>query len=348
MRRSCSRHTRSTSDPGAKRINGWRWSISVLFLLWVSQGLWTPNMHGAERAGPVRIGALTGSWGPTPPIVGLRDGLVELGYREEVDFFLGVRFTQGDSTAFAAAAQDLVAAGAALLFADANSTAKAAQNATTQIPIVFAAVEDPVGTGLVQSFAQPGGNITGVASLDIELGPKRLQIFQELVPALQRVLFLYDATDVYSQAAATLYREAAQRLGITLVEEVVHTSAQVQTVLAQLRQDQVDGIVAPRCCAFNIPGFILQASIQQQIPTMFVTNVYWIEREALASFGSNTYLSGRQAARLVDKILRGVPPAQIPVEVNTKIQFTINLKTVEALGLVIAPEVLYQADQLWR
>jgi putative ABC transport system substrate-binding protein len=79
---------------------------------------------------------------------------------------------------------------------------------------------------------------------------------------------------------------------------------------------------------------------------MFPTNVYWMERGALASFGSNTYLSGRKAARLVDKILRGAPPAQIPVEVNAKIQFTINLKTAAALGLALGPDVLYQADQI--
>jgi len=320
--------------------------MGALALCLVSTGLWTSDVRCAERARPVRIGALTGSWGPTPPIVGLRDGLVELGYRDDEDFFLGVRFTQGDSTALAVAAQELIAAGAALLFADSNSTATAAQHATTQIPIVFAAVEDPVGSGLVQSFAQPGGNITGVASLDIELGPKRLQLFHALVPGLTRVLFVYEATDIYAQEAAKGYREAARRLDIALEEQVAHTTEHVQTILAQLRQRQVDGILVPRCCALNIPGFILQAATEQRIPTMFPTNVYWMERGALASFGSNTYLSGRKAARLVDKILRGAPPAQIPVEVNAKIQFTINLKTAAALGLALGPDVLYQADQI--
>ena len=322
--------------------------MRLLALCFVSTGLWTSAVTCAERVRPVRIGALTGSWGPTPPIVGLRDGLVELGYREDEDFFLGVRFTQGDSTALPGAAQELIAAGAALLFADSNSTATAVQHATTQLPIVFAAVEDPVGSGLVQSFAQPGGNITGVASLDIELGPKRLQIFHELVPGLTRVLFLYEATDVYSHEAATVYREAARRLGLEFVGQVVRTTEEVETVLSQVRQRQVDGILAPRCCALNIPGFMLEAATQRQLPTMYVTNVYWIERGAFASFGSNTYHSGRQAARLVDKILHGTPPAKIPVEVNSKIQLTINLKTAAALGLTIAPDVLAQADQIVR
>jgi putative tryptophan/tyrosine transport system substrate-binding protein len=334
---------------GREQGKRWRlWCLGVLALYVGSTGLCTSAVRRADRARPVRIGALTESWGPTPSIVGLRDGLVELGYHEDADFVLGVRFTQGDRTALAVAAQELVAAGAALLFADANSTATAVQHVTTRIPIVFAAVEDPVGSGLVQSFAQPGGNITGVASLDIELGPKRLQLFQELVPALKRVLFLYDATDIYAQEAAASYREAARRLGLELVEQVVRTQEDVQTMLSHLRQRQVDGLLAPRCCALNISGFLLTAATEQRIPAMFATNVYWIERGALASFGSSTYVSGRQAARLVDKILRGAHPAQIPVEVNAKIQFTINLKTAEALGLAIAPDVLSQADQLFR
>lgn len=343
--------TQTLSPCPISRPPGQSWRrrcMGALALLMVSTGLCMSDVSRAEHARPVRIGALTGSWGPTPPIAGLRDGLVELGYRDDADFVLGVRFTQGDSTALAVAAQELVDAGAALLFADSNSTATAAQHATTQIPIVFAAVEDPVGSGLVQSFARPGGNITGVASLDIELGPKRLQLFHELVPGLTRVLFLYEATDVYAQQAAQGYREAARRLGIAFEEQVVHTTEQVQIMLAQLQQRQVDGILAPRCCALNIPGFILQAANEQRIPTMFAINVYWIERGALASFGSNTYLSGRQAARLVDKILRGAHPAQIPVEVNAKIQFTINLTTAAALGLAIVPDVLSQADQIMR
>jgi putative tryptophan/tyrosine transport system substrate-binding protein len=259
-----------------------------------------------------------------------------------------VRFTQGDSTALSVATPELVDAGAALLFAASNRTATAVQQVTTQIPIVFAAVEDPVGSGLVQSFAQPGGNITGVASLDIELGPKRLQLFQALVPGLRRVLFLDEATDVYGQEAAKGYRAAARHVGMTWEEQVVRTTAHVQSLLSQVRPRQVDGILAPRCCALKIPGLILQAATEQRIPTMFVTNVYWMERGALASFGSNTYVSGRQAARLVAKILRGAHPSQIPVEVNAKIQFTMNLQTAAALGLTMVPDVLHQADQIVR
>jgi putative ABC transport system substrate-binding protein len=111
-----------------------------------------------------------------------QDGLRALGYRDHEHYFLGLRFTQGDTAALAAAAHKLVQDGAELLFADADDSAKAAQMATTRVPIVFASVADPLGTGLVYSFASPGGNITGVADLGLELSPKRLEIFREVIP----------------------------------------------------------------------------------------------------------------------------------------------------------------------
>src|SRR5882672_8906342 len=101
-----------------------------------------------------------------------------------------------------------------------NEETKAAQMATSQIPIVFVVGRDPLESGLVQSFARPGGNTTGVANLSIELGPKRLQVFKELIPGLQRVLFPYDTADAHTVAAVQVYRDAARRLGIELVEQV--------------------------------------------------------------------------------------------------------------------------------
>lgn len=137
----------------------------------------------AQSKEPVRIGVLTDSWGPTPATVGLRDGLKALGYREDEHFHIGVRFTQGDVGALHGAARDLLAAGSDIIFATTANAATAAQQATTAKPIVFAeVVGDPVKLGLVRSFARPGGNITGVSSLAVELTSKRLEIFRELVP----------------------------------------------------------------------------------------------------------------------------------------------------------------------
>ena len=308
----------------------------------------TANVRAAERTRPFLIGALNASWGPTPQVAGLRDGLLALGYREDEQFVIGVRFTQGNLTTLPTVAQQLVQDGVDIIFADHDDAAKAAQQATTQIPIVFATTGDPVGLGLIHTFARPGGNLTGVADLHLELGPKRLEIFREIIPGLRRVLFPYHATEAYAAAEARELRTAAHRLGIVLVERAVHTQEEAQATLAAVQLGEVDGILAPRCCALNIPGFILETTAQRAIPTMFETAAFWVERGALASYGPDAYESGRQAARLVDKILKGANPAEIPVEVNSKLELVINLKVAKALGLTIAPEVLYRADRLVR
>ena len=229
--------------------------VVVLFVFVVGSGFCTGGVALAQRPRPFQIGALTTSWGPTPSIAGLRDGLVALGYREDVQFVMGVRFTQGDLAALPAAARELVQAGVDVLIADSDNAAKAAQMATTRIPIVFMYVADPVGLGLVKSFAQPGGNLTGVTNLELELGPKRLEIFQEMVPGLKRVLFPYAAQHTSAAAAAQVNRDAARHLGMELVERPVHTEADIQAVLAQLRRGEVDGILVPlHSHAWNLPG----------------------------------------------------------------------------------------------
>jgi putative ABC transport system substrate-binding protein len=320
----------------------------VLVVLTVGSRLLPYDAGAAEGARPFRIGGLTWSWGPTPAIDGLRDGLIARGYHEYEDFEIGVRFTQGDMTALPAAARALVQLGADLIFTHDETTSKAAQRATSQIPIVFAAVEDPVGSGLVKSFARPGANITGVASLDLMLGPKRLEIFREIVPTLKRVLYPHDPGDAAAVAATKVFRDAARRLGIELVERTVQTEAEAQMVLGQIRKGDVDGILTPRCCSLNIPGFAIEAASQQGIPIM-TAGLWWVkERGGLASYGMDSYASGRQAARLVDKIIKGAKPTDLPVETLTKIELVINLKTAEALGLTIPPEVLYRADRIIR
>ena len=323
--------------------------MHILFIavILIANGLLPGNSRADEPARPIRIGVLTPSWGPPPQVVGLRDGLVELGYREGEDFVIGVRFTQGNITALPAVAHELVRLGPDLIFTHRDGAAKAAQMATTRVPIVFVGVNDPVGIGLIKSYARPGGNITGVTDLELSLAPKRLEVFRDMVPGLKRVLFPYDPTDTYSVAGAKVYRDAARRLGIVLVEKTLRTEKEAEVALAQVQKGEVDGILRPASSSLNIPGFILEASAQRAIPTMF-NGVFMVEQGALASYGPDEYETGRQAARLVDKILKGVNPAEIPVEVNTKIKFAINLKVAKALGLVIAPEVLYRADQLVR
>ncbi len=301
--------------------------------------------QAAERSRPVRIGALTDSWGPTPGVTGLRDGLKELGYRENEHFVIGVRFTQGDIASLPVAARELVQQGVNILFTSNPLSAKAAQLATQQTPIVFTGAGDPVGLGLIRSFALPGGNMTGVTELDLELAPKRLEVLHELVPGSKRVLFPYDPIDSFSVAELRAYRKAAEGFRTLLVEKILHTEKEAKQALGQISKNDVHGIIAPRSLASNIPGFILQAASEKRIATMFPDRWY-LEHGGLTSYSSNLYESGRRAARLVDKILKGAEPGRIPVEVNTEIEFGLNLKIANTLGLRISPELLYRADRL--
>lgn len=317
--------------------------LAISTLLMVS-GLLTCGTSVADRARPILIGALNTSWGPTPQVIGLRDSLRELGYRENEDFVIGVRFTQGDLRALSGAAKQLVADGADIILVDHDDAAKAARLATKGIPIVSTALSDPVQQGLIDSLAHPGGNLTGVTDQHLELGPKRLEVFRLMLPSLKRILFLYSVTDVYAAREAKILHDAARQLGIVLVTRAVRTQEEVQATLTEVRS-KVDGILAPRCCALNLPSLILKATSELQLPAMF-ESAFWVERGALASYGADLYASGRMAGRLVDKIIKGTNPKDIPVEVNAKVEFVINVRTARALGLALAPEVIYRADRI--
>jgi putative tryptophan/tyrosine transport system substrate-binding protein len=317
--------------------------LIFVFVFFQSLGL----LFAAELKKPVLIGALTESWGPTPGVVGLRDGLQELGYRENHDFVIGVRFTQGNIAALPEAARDLVKQGSDILFTANPGPAKAAQIATNRIPIVFYGAGDPIGLGLIKSFARPGGNITGITDLDLELDSKRLEIFKEMMPGLTRVLFAYDKAEAFSGAQAKIYRDISRRLKITLIEKTIISEAEAQATFDALKKNEVHGILAPRSLSFNIPGLALEATTRQRFPTMFF-GPWYVEQGGLASYGPAFYQSGRQAARLVDKIFKGTNPRDIPVEVNNKIEFVVNLKAATALGIKIVPDILYRATRVIR
>jgi putative tryptophan/tyrosine transport system substrate-binding protein len=323
-----------------------RWYF-IFFMLVALQPLLICDVGAADRRKPVLIGALTESWGPTPGVVGLRDGLMELGYRENHDFVIGVRFTQGNIAALPHAARELLKQGIDILFTNNPAPAKAAQMATNRIPIVFYGAGDPIGLGLIKSFARPGGNMTGVTDLDLELDGKRLEIFKEMIPGITRVLFPYDKAEAFSMAQASTYRESARRLKITLIEKPVVAPSEAQAVFDEVKRSDVHGIVVPRSLSFNIPGLALEAISRQRIPTMFF-GAWYVEQGGLASYGPDFYQSGRQAARLVDKILKGTNPREIPVEVNNNIEFVVNLKVATALGIKIVPEALYRATRVIR
>jgi putative ABC transport system substrate-binding protein len=306
----------------------------------------THHVSEGQSGRLLKIGALTDAWGPTMGMVGFRDGLRDLGYRENQDYVLGVRFTQGSAAELPEAARDLVKHGVDLIIvAGGAAAATAAQSATAKIPILFMGGRDPVDTGLVKSFSRPGGNITGIADLEVELISKRMEILREIVPGLKRLLVVYDATNPDSVSKLEAHREAARPLGLALLEKPVRTEDEARAVISAARKGEVDGIIAPRALSLNIPGLVLELASKRSLPAIF-QDAYFVERDGLVSYAASTYQVGRQAARLADRIFKGARPADLPVEQPTKFDLVINVKTATALGLAIPQSVLLRADHV--
>ena len=172
-----------------------------------------------------------------------------------------------------------------------------------------------------------------------------MEIFRELVPGLKRVLLVYDATSKHAVEHLEPYRAAARSLGLTLVERPVRNQDEAGAAISGLRRGDVDGILSPRFLSLNIPGFILDIAPKGTFPTMF-QGTFFVERGGLVSYVASDGDLGRLAARLVDRILKGAKPADLPVEQPTKFELVINVKTAKALGLTIPQSLLHRADRL--
>lgn len=328
-----------------RRRSGCRVAVLGLLIVLLSASPPSASSAAAQLRRPVRIGGVSESWGPTPALVGLRDGLVELGYREPDDFVLGVRFTQGDFRGLPAVTREFIQQGVDVLVLGSTSALNAATGIAPKTPVIFVASVDPVTLGAVRSYARPGANLTGVTNEDVELSPKRLELLQSLVPGLKRVLFAYDAGNTASALEVKAYREAGRTLGIELVERSLRTQADAQRTFARLRKADAQAILAPFAVTLNIPSFIIEAAARLQLPTMFHDRFY-VEHGGLASYGVNLYESGRQAARLLDKVIRGVQPGDIPIEANNRVEFVVNASVARAINLSISRDLIPRIDRV--
>jgi ABC-type uncharacterized transport system substrate-binding protein len=293
-----------------------------------------------------RVGVLNEAWAANHPTVeGLKAGLRELGLVEGRDVTFDIRFTEGKPGATPAAAQALVKAGVDLIFTSNEAATLAAKEATPQIPIVFTLVGNPVAAGIVTSLARPGGNLTGISNLTIELTPKRLEVLKTLVPGLRRVWFIYYGADLTDSAALVSALQAAPRLKVDLVPRTVIEPAQLAAVLAEIKPG--DGLLSPYIDTLDIPATILEASLVSRIPAVFPAAL-WVGHGGLVSYGPDFHAQGVQAARLVVKILRGARPRDLPVEGADKIDLAINVKTAAQLGLNVPRKLLLRADTIRR
>ena len=297
---------------------------------------------GAQAPKVYTIGILTDAMVPWHSTTeGFRDGLKALGYVQGSNVVFEARAAQADMRRVPALAAELIKLKPDLLLC----VSDACRRDTTQIPIVFTQVGDPVRLGLVDSIARPGGNVTGIANLRADLTAKRLDLFRETVPSLRRVLVTYDPRRIEEQEAVTAARAVARRLGLTLLEHPISSPLEIEPALADLEEGGRDGILIVQAGTnLNVPGRSLEVATSNKLPTMYPAS-FWSAFGALVSYGPDQYAQGRQAARLAHKIFTGTPPAQIPVELPDLIELVVNLKTAKRLSLHVPPSVLLRADR---
>ncbi len=316
-------------------------TIALVLLLAGAPAL-TLGQPPARR--PFRVGVLHPAFLPIiPPVEGLKAGLKALGREEGRDVVYEIRFTRGKSEAAVTEATELVKGGVDVICAFSEELALAAKRVSGTTPIVFMAVGDPVATGLVASISHPGGNVTGVSGMLNELVPKRLETLKALVPGLRRVWAVYHADEISSRSAARVGTEVASRLRLELLDRPVRTSAELVTTLRGVQPG--DGLLAPESTSLDIPNIILELQLGNRIPAVFAST-FWVQAGGLAAYGADMHPQGAQAARLVDRILRGAKPRDLPVEAATKIELAVNVKAARHLGLTIPNDILQRAEQI--
>jgi putative ABC transport system substrate-binding protein len=300
----------------------------------------------AQPSKVYRIGVLLPGGPLYEAVGGLRGGLKELGLEEGKQFSLTIQDTKGDAKAAGEAARNLEREKVNLIYALATSVATAAKGATTNIPIVFCVGSDPVTGGLVDSFAKPGGRLTGVHFLLRDLTAKRLEILKEILPKASRVVTFYNPGSRVPTEAAKLGREEAKRLGLKFIERHVVSVAELQKALQALKVGEADAyFYIPDAMVTSQAQLIIDAARAKKLATMFQEQSL-VTKGALASYGQNYHEVGRASAKYVQRILNGAHPRDLRVETIENIELAINLQTAKALGLTVPPEVLMRADKV--
>jgi putative tryptophan/tyrosine transport system substrate-binding protein len=275
-----------------------------------------------------------------------RDGLRELGYEEGRNIRIEYRWAEGRYERLPQLIAELIAAKVAIIVTAGTPASLAVKKATASVPLVMVAVGDPVGTGLVASIAHPGGNATGLTSITPELEGKRLELIKDMVPAVSRLAVLWNPANAYQLGDKKQVEAAAAVLHVPVLPLAVRTTEELNAAFAAILAERADAalVLADRFFLHNrqrIAAFLAE----HRLPSM---NAYreLVEAGGLMSFGPSYAVMHRQAARYVDKILRGAKPQDLPVEQPAKFEFVVNLKSAAALGLTVPPRILLRADEV--
>jgi putative ABC transport system substrate-binding protein len=318
-----------------------------LFALFGGAAAW-PLAARAQQAAKLPVVGFLGANTPAtqkPSTEAFVQRLRELGWVEARNLIIEYRWAEGRFERSADLLADLVGMHVNIIFTHATQNVVAAKQATSVIPIVFAAAGDPVGNNLVASLARPGGNVTGLSLQSNDLAGKRLDILRELVAGLHRLTFLANAANPNTTVEAGELQAAARTLGVDVVTSQIRRADDIAPAVEVLKGHaeaiyvQTDPLMNTNRARIN------DLALEARLPTMAGFREY-AEAKGLTSYGPNFPDLFRRGADYVDKILRGAKPGDLPVEQPTKFDFIINLKTAKALGLTMPPTLLARADEV--
>ncbi len=275
-----------------------------------------------------------------------REGLREHGYEEGRNVEIVFRWAEGRYERFPALIAELIAANVDVIVTAGTPATLAVKKATSTVPVVMAAVGDPVGTGIVPNLARPGGNITGLSAIAPDLEGKRLELLREVVPHLAHVAFFLNPANEFHTASMRQALAAAQALNIKLQPREVRKSEDLDTAFASIVKEKPDGllILADRIFLHNRQR-MMDFATEHRLPSV---NAYreLVEAGGLMSYGPSYEEMHRRAADYVDRILKGARPGDLPVEQPTRFTLVVNLKAAKALGLEVPPTLVARADEV--
>jgi putative tryptophan/tyrosine transport system substrate-binding protein len=272
--------------------------------------------------------------------------LRELGYKEGQNIVVEYHYAEGNYNRLTAIATDLVRSNANVIVTWAIPVTQVVKNATNTIPIVMAGGGNPVETGLVESLAKPGGNITGLATIQNELTGKRLELLKEAVPKISRVAFVFNPEGQVPTQGYEPLKGFAQSLKISLEPLEIRKPNEIDKAFAAIPKSRVDGLLLESDPVFNTNRQkVIALTAKNRLPAMYPER-RWAEDGGMMAYGTDLIEVANRAAIFVDKILKGAKPADLPVEQPTKFELAINLKTAKQIGVTIPQSVLFRADRV--
>jgi putative tryptophan/tyrosine transport system substrate-binding protein len=272
--------------------------------------------------------------------------LRELGYAEGQNIVIEYHYASGNYNRLAAIANDLVASKVDVIVTWTTPVTQLVRDATRTIPVVMAGGGNPVEAGLVASLAKPGGNITGLATIQNELTGKRLELLKEAFPKTSRMAMLLNPEGQVPSQGYEQLEKVAQALKVSIESFKVRKSDEIDKAFAAIAKSRVDALLLESDPVFNVnrPN-VIKLVAKNKLPAIYPER-RWVEDGGMMAYGTDLIEVARRAAIFVDKILKGTKPADLPVEQPTKFEFVINLKTAKALNLTIPQSVLYRADRV--